>query len=219
MDARGAVKVKAYFDGFSDGLAGNLELVKSFAGQLGYAASSDWIDDHVRNLRAPILSLDATAETEARVKIYTIFTDRSIADLERQCESLPGYAAGDATRLLQGTTSKWDVVLDAPGTRPLMCWSFTSRNQSAPSDLTLYLPFNRYQPSASGAVRSLAAIGAPAALINVCRLAVSRGGTDADTNPFHWLALKFGSARGSMTLYVAASQLDRIVRTAPRPGP
>jgi DMATS type aromatic prenyltransferase len=92
----------------------------------------------------PYFSLDLTANTQARVKVYLRHYDATADDLEKALSLAQNYVAGDATEFCQDFTQTQGSFTSKP---IVSCFSFIEGTDYRPTEANLYIPIGYYAPN------------------------------------------------------------------------
>jgi hypothetical protein len=202
---------KAYFDPMAAGIRHSHALVGEAVSRLGFGAGWTWLNRHVLTTSENpmrFVALDLSAADDARVKIYTVMQERDITSVESLLGAVPGYVPGTASAF-HGSLLGPDTPFDPGRTRPLMCWSMTSRARSHPREVTLYLPLNRYVDDDDTALRRIAGTvpeTEATALGRAVHLAARRD-PRVTHRPMHWVGTKLTTSEPNVTVYLSAESL------------
>jgi len=214
----GVASTKVYFDTLAAGTSQNRRLVGEAMERLGHKAAWQWLREHdpagMECLMPAFFALDLTDSPQARVKFYTTVNERSGDEIRARSERLSSLAGERSHALLSALSAHGPRALALSGTRPTLCWSLSKPAAEHPDDATFYVPFQRYTPSGSEALKLLRPYIRPQDLTRLARL-IAHSGADEQLghNPFHWAAAKLNSTDpGPLTLYVSAAIVDRASR-------
>ncbi len=86
-------------------------------------------------------SLDLSASSQARVKIYLRHYDAKVDDLEKAVSLAQNYVPGDVTEFCQALAPGQDLFASKP---MASCFSFIEGNDERPSSGTIYIPISYY---------------------------------------------------------------------------
>jgi DMATS type aromatic prenyltransferase len=151
----GGADFKVYLNPQARGVAQALPLIKEAFWRLGLGRSQPFLDAMIRRGELDELkyfSLDLSASANARVKVYLVHHDATLADLEAAFALSPSHRAGDVTGFCQELLGSVSRFRQRAVTS---CFSFTA-GAHAPSAATFHLPIASYLPGDAPTLRVVA---------------------------------------------------------------
>jgi DMATS type aromatic prenyltransferase len=206
MRAGGTPDLKVYLNPLARGPEQASALVEEALGRLGFTGSWRFLSQEVmhRGTRDQLIyfSLDLSAASAARVKLYVAHQDCTAEELEEVLSRGPGYVAGQPRafcRMLSGSEGPFT-------TRPtLTCFAFTSKDAARPVSATLHFPIRAYMDDDEQALRAIRPLLEPGdrQLLERVLAAIADRPLEAGRGLIQWASLRTQGGKARTTFYLA----------------
>jgi len=208
----GPIRVKLYFNPNVRGADQAVSLVRRVFERLGVPRAWPTVEEAFRRLRTTemfLFSLDLARTDSARIKVYLHPEGATADDLESAARLAPRAIAGEIREFCRAMTgSDGPYLRRTPASRlPSFYMAFT-RDDPAPSDVTMQVPIRFYVPDdrvardrISGYLRARALDPSPyERAVDALAARPLEGGRGLNA----WVSLRAGSSPPLVTVYFAA---------------